>query len=230
MADFLGMRIMTKQQTPIQTWGEIFRFQLVSTKRDGDSKLKKWQKSSRDVSLFGLLGSSGIDSNHLTVCHGPLVSRDVLPSEIREQRNPVWVCNYALHQNLSMVQWSPVFYHVLLSGRKIKHTHTYTRLPHVCSWSLNNSRGSESLGATGGDSGGQCAEIGSNSGSWPLKHLDFKICQPMKKWDLMEICMCIMYASCIESGIFDPWQLGWLLIRRQDFQPDTCRGQFGIYI
>lgn len=134
------------------------------------------------------------------------------------------------------VQWSPVFYHVLWSsvwhmeGKTLdQHTHT----PCLLVKHFHNSPGSESLGATGGDSG--TWSMWGNNKIWKFTsetvwNIWISIFQPMKTFHFIGFaCVLCINAYCIEkNGVLDPWQLGWLAIRRWDFKPDTRRG-FGIY-
>ena len=172
--------------------------------------------------------SSGIDASEL--------ARDVLPWIFRHQRYPsAWGYNKVFHQKLSMVRWSPVFYHVLwssvwLEGKTLdQHTHT----PCLLVKHFHNSPGSESLGATGGDSG--TWSMWGNNKIWKFTsetvwNIWISIFQPMKTFHFIGFaCVLCINAYCIEkNGVLDPWQLGWLAIRRWDFKPDTRRG-FGIY-
>lgn len=174
--------------------------------------------------------SSGIDASEL--------ARDVLPWIFRDQRYPMcaWGYNKVFLQRLSMVQWSPVFYHVLWSsvwhmeGKTLdQHTHT----PCLLVKHFHNSPGSESLGATGGDSG--TWSMWGNNKIWKFTsetvwNIWISIFQPMKTFHFIGFaCVLCINAYCIEkNGVLDPWQLGWLAIRRWDFKPDTRRG-FGIY-
>lgn len=120
-------------------------------------------------------------------------------------------------------------------GKDTRSTYPYS----MCAGeAFHNSPGSESLGATGGDSG--TWSMWGNNKIWKftsensLKHLDFDISTHENvsfHWICVCVCVCVVYmnAYCIEkNGVLEPWQLGWLAIRRWDFKPDTRRG-FGIY-